>query len=292
MHFVLSRPYDGPQDLRRMQRLVQEAWALRGPRVAQHVGDLAWGRYQHVGREPLWRTQLWEERGRVLAYGWLFEGDVLDFCVHPEHPELLDDVLGWADARETDALDVDANAHAALARHGYDPVGDDEPFFVHLVRPLDDPPQRAVPSGFVLRTVTDDDLAARVAAHRSAFDPSRVTVESYRNVMRSWPYRADLDCVVEAPDGRIAAYCLAWLDDENRAGELEPVGTHEDFRRRGLAAAVCAFALRRLREEGAATAVVYARGDAAYTAPLQLYRSLGFTPVARTRNFRRAASST
>ena len=50
-----------------------------------------------------------------------------------------------------------------------------------------------------------------------------------------WPYRADLDCVVEAPDGSLVAYCLAWLDDANRVGELEPVGTHPDYRRRGLA---------------------------------------------------------
>jgi ribosomal protein S18 acetylase RimI-like enzyme len=100
--------------------------------------------------------------------------------------------------------------------------------------------------------------------------------------MQAWPYRSDLDCVAVAPDGRVAAYCLAWLDDDNRAGELEPVGTHADFRRLGLAAAVCAFALRRLAEEHASRAVVYARGDDEYAAPKQLYESLGFRAHART----------
>ena len=100
--------------------------------------------------------------------------------------------------------------------------------------------------------------------------------------MQAWPYRSDLDCIAVAPDGHVAAYCLAWLDGENRVGELEPVGTHADFRRRGLAAAVCAFALRRLAEEGATRAVVYARGDAAYPAPKLLYESLGFRAHART----------
>jgi len=105
------------------------------------------------------------------------------------------------------------------------------------------------------------------------------------------PYRADLDCIAVAPDGRVAAYCLAWLDDETRAGELEPVGTHADFRRRGLAAAVCAFALQRLRDEGAEVAVVCARGDAGYPAPKQLYESLGFRPLVCTVTYRAGASA-
>src|SRR4051794_22722208 len=99
---------------------------------------------------------------------------------------------------------------------------------------------------------------------------------------------------IASPSRRTSAspsYCLAWLDDENRVGELEPVGTHADFRRRGLAAAVCAFALRRLREEGAELAVVYARGNAAYAGPKQLYESLGFRPHARTVTYRAGASA-
>ena len=39
---VVIRDYAGPEDLRRMQQLVQDCWALRGPAWAQHVGDLAW----------------------------------------------------------------------------------------------------------------------------------------------------------------------------------------------------------------------------------------------------------
>jgi ribosomal protein S18 acetylase RimI-like enzyme len=283
------RAYSGPTDLRRMQRLVQDAWALRGPTWAQHVGDLAWGRFQHVGREPAWRTRLWEDDGHVVAYAWLFEGRVLDFCVHPERPELLDPVLEWADARETDALDANVDAIAALERRGYESVPEGAPWFAYLARGLDDLPEAKPPDGFTLRTVGESDVESRVEAHRSAFDPSRVTFESYRNLMNAWPYRADLDCIAVAPDGRVAAYCHAWLDDENRVGEFEPVGTHADFRRRGLAAAVCAFGLRRLAEEGATLAVVYARGDAGYPAPKALYESLGFAQHARTVSFKRRA---
>jgi ribosomal protein S18 acetylase RimI-like enzyme len=284
---IESRPYEGAADLRRMQRLVQEVWALRREKAAHHIGDLAWQRFQHVGREPAWRTQLWEDGERVVAYGWALEDDVLEFCVHPERADLLDDVLAWADARETEVLDSDVHAMEMLERHGFARASDDAPFFAFMVRELSALPEAAVPDGFVLRTVDAADVEGRVTVHRSAFNPSRVTVESYGNVMSTWPYRAELDCIAVAPDGRIAAYCLAWLDEENRAGELEPVGTHADFRRRGLAAAVCSFALRRLREEGANLAVVYSRGDAAYPAPKLLYESLGFRAHARTITLRR-----
>ena len=286
---AVARDYAGREDLRRMQELVQEAWALRGPAWAQHVGDLTWQRFQHTGREPLWRTRLWEEDGRTIAYGWLFEGGVLDFCVHPERPELLEHVLDWAGAAETDALDANVDAIATLERRGFERRPDDDPFMVYLARDLDELPPLRPPDGFELRTVTEVDVESRAEAHRSAFEPSRVTVESYGNVMRAWPYRSDLDCIAVGPDGLVGAYCLAWLDDRNAAGELEPVGTHPDYRRRGLATAVCAFALRRLREEGANVAVVYSRGDAAYPAPKLLYESLGFRAHARTIAYRRPA---
>lgn len=278
---VTTREYAGADDLRRMQGLVQDAWALRGPKWAQHVGDLAWARFQHVGREPGWRTMLWEEDARVVAYGWLFEGGVVDFCVHPGRPELLDEVLDWAEPRETDALDANADAIDVLERRGFERAPG-APFMAYLERGLADLPELAAPQGFALRTVEEGDVESRVEAHRSAFAPSRVTLESYGNLMRAWPYRRDLDAVAVAPDGRVASYCLAWLDDENGVGELEPVGTHADFLRRGLASAVCTFALRRLAEEGATRAVVYARGDELYPAPKLLYESLGFRAHART----------
>ena len=63
-----------------------------------------------------------------------------------------------------------------------------------------------------------------------------------------------------------------WPDDENGVGELEPVGVREQFRRRGLGAAVCSFALRRLHEEGGQQAIVYCVTEGA----CGLYESLGF----------------
>ena len=94
-------------------------------------------------------------------------------------------------------------------------------------------------------------------------------------------HTAGIQSVAYAPDGRLAAYCLAWLDEANAAGELEPVGTHPDFRRLGLAASVCRFALHRLAAHGGIQAVVYAFVDPANRGPKLLYESLGFREVSR-----------
>jgi ribosomal protein S18 acetylase RimI-like enzyme len=90
-------------------------------------------------------------------------------------------------------------------------------------------------------------------------------------------------CAIEAPDGRFAASALLWPDDENGVGELEPVGVREEFRRRGLGAAVCTFALRRWYDEGGREAIVYCIAAEARA----LYESLGFRLHATARGYGR-----
>ncbi|WP_414636129.1 GNAT family N-acetyltransferase [Amycolatopsis sp.] len=121
-----------------------------------------------------------------------------------------------------------------------------------MSRPLTDLPQPALPAGYRARPIrSEEDLPGRVAVHRAAWHPSRVTTGSYRDVMAAWPCRADLDWVVKTPDGSLVANCLIWLDERNRVGELEPVGTDPRFRRKGLSRAVCLAALHALRATGA-----------------------------------------
>ena len=273
-----------PEERRRLQELVQEVWRLEGPAVGTHVGDLAWAPTCIAGAPP-WRARLWEAGGRVVAGAWMRRPAELEYEVHPEHRQepLLDEILSWfeseaeGDALTTYSLSTDAERLAFLHRHGYEP----HPTAVRVafhVRTLGEPEEIEPPAGFRLRTVQAGDLEHRVAVHRAAWEPSRVTVESYRDVMAAWPYRPDLDCVVEAPDGSFAASCLAWLDERNRVGELEPVGTDPAYRRRGLGAAVCRFALQRLREEDATQAVVYSKTPEAKA----LYESIGFREHARS----------
>jgi ribosomal protein S18 acetylase RimI-like enzyme len=253
-----------------MQQLAVEQRRLLGHRAPWHVGDIAWGLRQHEGRESEWKIRLWIEDGRTVAWSWLQRDGRLEHDVHPGHLHLLDEVLAEPAARVAVAFEDDVERRAALARFGFTRPGAAMHF---LVRDLREPPvPPPLPDGFRYRTVGADDLPERVSIHREVWEPSRVTESSYAQLRAQWPYRESLDCVIEGPGGRFAAYCLCWPDDENGVGELEPVGVRPECRRRGLGAAVCTFALRCLYGEGARQAIVYCA-----TVPARaLYESLGF----------------
>jgi GNAT superfamily N-acetyltransferase len=86
-------------------------------------------------------------------------------------------------------------------------------------------------------------------------------------------YRRDLDLVVVAPGGELAAFCTLWYDDATRTAAFEPVGTHPDHQRRGLGRALMAEGLRRVAVLGATLTTVGAYSEAAHA----LYSSTGFT---------------
>ncbi|HZZ36274.1 MAG TPA: GNAT family N-acetyltransferase [Caulobacteraceae bacterium] len=303
MSRITARDYAGPHDLRVMQDLTQRLWSLDERHM---VGGLAWQRYEHVGDERLWRTRLWEADGRVVAWGWVYERDpdLLYLQAEPGRQDLIDEVLAWFEgAAASEAIVVDVSDRqsaliAALQARRYAPRADG-PFGLLTSRSLETLPPLQLPPGLIARSVAQaPDPDRRAAAHRAAWsriagrenDPpgaSGVTGESYRNVMAAWPYRPELDWVLEAPDGRWVANCCIWLDETNAVGELEPVGVDAEFRRRGLGRAVCLAALHALRQSGATTAIVGARGDDAYPVPRKLYFGLGFAPYARTIAFER-----
>lgn len=103
--------------------------------------------------------------------------------------------------------------------------------------------------------------------------------------MHAWPYRAELDWLVEAPDGAAVSFCLVWLDGHNRVGVLEPVGTAPEHRRLGLATAAMLAALHAVRRLGAESARVCARGDDAYPSARAAYQAMGFRRFARNLTF-------
>jgi ribosomal protein S18 acetylase RimI-like enzyme len=284
---IRARPYENDDDLRRMQMLQQELWAAQGPHVGTHVGDLAWWLHRPEGKR-----RLWLDGERCIAWAWAFPPATLDYEVHHAHRghAFEREVIAWleeeaeGDVLSLYALELDRERIELLGALGYARSESYKWYAYHLRELDDDLGEPDVPDGFRLHTVDgEEDFRKRVALHRAVWAPSRVTEEVYRRVTRAWPYRADLDCVAEAPDGSFAAYVLCWYDDANGVGLFEPVGTHPDFRRRGLAAAVCRYAFRRLREQNATHALVLAADDAA----IALYESIGFRRYTRIVEFRK-----
>jgi ribosomal protein S18 acetylase RimI-like enzyme len=283
-----SRDFAGERDMRAMQELARECWRREGPLVSATVGDPPWMMYQHLDKLREVDVRLWRDGGECVGWGWRWhDRSLLFFLVHPERRELVEEIVAWAETRNVEGLEHDRSAQL-LGELGYS-VDEAQRSMHHMVRPLDNLPEPELPAGYSLRTVEGDaDLVRRVDVHRAAFAPSRVLPASYRQVMAAWPYRPDLDHVVVAPDGSFAAFCLCWLDEENAVGELEPVGTHPDHQRLGLATAVCRFALGNLAAAGADTAVVYSKQGYKATG---LYEGLGFTSISRHLTYSRESEA-
>ena len=238
-----------------------------GPKVALSRVDTYPGGVWH-GRFTV--PQLAYGDGKVYAYN----GNIRRAVVHLRQ---VDGASEDVDVERPNNARVSSTAGRAAVVDGPDGhLGDAAPEL---------PP---VPDGFRCRTVADGDVPQRVSIHREVWAPSRLTESSYAQVRAEWPYRDSLDCVVEAPDGRFAAYCLCWPDDLNSVAEFEPVGTREEFRRRGLGAAVCTFALRRLHDEGIRQAIVYCSSPPACA----LYESLGFRIHASLVGYSRPGTTT
>jgi ribosomal protein S18 acetylase RimI-like enzyme len=259
-------------DLRLMLEVVRDLW----PDGRHGIG------YAFMAqRLPFddWDARLAFDGARLVAWGWSTAWRTprgLSYEFRPGYRELLHELLDWAEPDVVTVKRRDDETASLLESRGYahDP---EAPWLRWNTRALDELEQPVVPDGHRLATMeTYGDFASRAAAHRSAFDGSRFTEEVYAAVRREAPWRADLDCVVVAPDGAVAAYALAWLDERNRVGELEPVGVRAEDQRRGLGRAVCLHALHRLRAAGARTAIVGSRGDDRYPGPLALYESIGF----------------
>jgi ribosomal protein S18 acetylase RimI-like enzyme len=279
---------------------MQDAVSRNYKHTLTRIGDIAWRARFHSHSELGREIQLWEQADQLVGYTWLRTRGGFDVFIAAEHQddrtllvEMLDQiedsvrirVAAGDEPREVYTFfnpDDRAMANELEAR-GF--AKSDESAGVVLcanLGSLHGPPE--VPPGYRLDCVSNSDVVGRVEAHRAAFSPSDLTASLYERVRRTWPYRSQLDRVVKTEHGAVVAFCTAWIDDRNRAGLLEPVGTHPDHRERGLGRAVVTDALLSLRNAGATLAQVGTSGAAAR----RTYESAGFTEWAEEATFRKA----
>ena len=152
-----------------------------------------------------------------------------------------------------------------------------------LSAPIPDP---HLPRGFTIRSATPDDAERYIAAYNAAFQGTW-RVQDYRDCVMLKPgYHPDHVRAVIAPDGRFASFTILWFDEINHVGLFEPVGTHPDFQRRGLARSLMLHCLHDMRRRGMETVKV--GYDATHDAADRLYRGIGFERKYATLGYRRS----
>lgn len=280
---LTPRPAATPDDLLIATDLVSAAWWAGSPLVAATPAAIEWWHALSFPDDLGAHLRLWYDGQGAVAWSWhdapevewhVWTGDpVRDVEVFRAIVEAVVDEARGGEAALFAAED-DAASVGILAGRGFRPSGRRLSQWQRRPDHLDEDTP-ALPAGYRIRPLAGrDEFPARVALHRAAFPTSTLTVAKYERLLTVPHYRFEGDLVVEGPDGSLAAFALCWSDPQGGVAEFEPVGTHPDHRRLGLARALVATGLRRAPDERIRLVQVYS--DAGEAAAEALYASVGF----------------
>jgi mycothiol synthase len=189
--------------------------------------------------------------------------------------------------------DQEAGHRALLAGNGFRPV---RQFFLMRRPSLDDVPDAPLPAGLEVRPVLPDQrrsiIEAEFEAFRDHWGHREVTEERIQTTLNM--AELDTDLWVVAWDGdQIAGVVENWIwPEENETlgverGWLERISVRRPWRRRGLARALTAMSLVRLREAGMTEGMLGVDSENPNGA-LGLYEGLGFEVHSRAAAYHRA----
>jgi ribosomal protein S18 acetylase RimI-like enzyme len=293
---VRRRPYSGPEEVARLQAFTAEQIRDHGRSGLLHPGDIPHHIFNGLRREdPRELVHIWEDSsGKIVAWTLLDPGHAgFDPQVAPSArrsaPDLERTVIEWSEKElreilaargseatfmETDAYEKDQPRTHLLESMGWE--RQDIEILMLTRRPLDNVPAPQLPDGYSIRTVRGVEEAGPVSELHAAGFGSAWTPELYRRVMESPGYSADREFLVEAPEGRLAGFCVTWPDGLNRTGYFEPVAVHPDHRRLGLGGALLRAGMLAMIEWGMKWAEVMYETENPGSG--KLYRSEGFEP--------------
>jgi mycothiol synthase len=299
---ISARLYRDEKDFWRVRRLLIDTvgitpvgfnWEVRrwdGTRFHNPRGELAPG----AGL----RIRLWEDGDRLVAAIHPEGQGNAHLQVHPDYRHLEEEMIAWAEANLAadgeDGVrtlnlfvnDYDAGRRRLLAGRGYvECAWGGVTRYLRLGRQSLTTPR--IPPGYTLRTARSRqslaDSQAVADLLNAAFGRTWHTAQEIQVFARLAPsYRPDMDLVAEAADGTLAAYVGIAYDPDNRLAIFEPVCTHPDHLRRGLAKTLMQEGLLRLRALGAQGACV---GTGDMLPANRLYDAIGFSEAYRGRGW-------
>jgi ribosomal protein S18 acetylase RimI-like enzyme len=238
-------------------------------------GRMDWWRYNvHADKDVdffranahYWKTEANQVVGLFISeYG---EGDFF-LLVHPQYATLFSTVLNWGlqlwargkPRISTSVVTDDQRKVAQLIAAGFYENGHESNIRTYALRGYD--VSYTLKPGFRLLTFPEyGDYESRVRLVRNAFDSSSYSETNLRSLHSSPTYLAELDLVIVDARGESVAYCMGWIEENDpSSGYIEPMGTHSDYRRNGLATALAKECFKRLRARGVETVSIASHAE-------------------------------
>jgi ribosomal protein S18 acetylase RimI-like enzyme len=201
--------------------------------------------------------------------------------IHPDYTSLYDEMVTYIEAHLADSAgDIgyvklyvnEGSELSQIARgRGYRRL---EHGTTHLEYTIDELPVPQLPEGFVIKSVLDEDdvdrrRMAKAIAFGARYCPSDwPPAAAFEEMQQAPDYRKDLDLFIVAPNGDYASFCTIWIDEVNKYGKFEPVGTHAEYQRMGLGRALLMEGFRRMAQYGATRSFMDSGNE--------FYRKVGF----------------
>jgi len=218
---------------------------------------------------------------------WLFDWNVARSRTRAavEDPGVAVKLTSWSE-------DASVGAVALLEHAGFVPV---RHFFLMRRTGLEDIPEAPLPDGLEIRPVEESHRRAILEAENEAFRDHWGHREMTENTVTTTFSRPELDTdlwIVAWDGDEIAGVVQNWIwPDENarlgvERGWLEHISVRRPWRRRGVARAITAASLVRLREAGMDEGMLGVDSENANGA-LGLYEGLGFERTSRAAAYRR-----
>lgn len=277
-----------------------EQWNYARYFVAPFLG--AYGKAGDTTADSLAAIEFWESMNRIwedsegnitgilcVEHPVRDEPEFGEICIqrHPNHLDLLEEMLSVGEELYANpelnrvyiwTFEEDEMMNRILKKRDYEQRS--EPVIHHLEFAIGELPQVELPEGYRLLSMADEcDIDKRREIFGRGFNhpdpiewPSRL---SYEELMRAPDYRREHDVFIVAPDGTYAACGILWYDSVSRVAHIEPLGTHPEHRKIGLARAIQYEALRLAKELGAERMPMIGGFE-------PFYRAVGFTEL-RTR---------
>ena len=285
MSSIASRIYQNEKDLQIILDLMTK---IRSP---EHINDYPVKvdiEENLMSAKIRANTRLWFDEGQPIGWAYVDEFNNLRWEIENQYEEVIGaEIVEWGKSciRKTLAERASATLDAScredyserisfLKQHEFCQTKDTT---IHMARSLTEPiPEPELPPGFIVRSIAGTQEAEAVAAmHRAAFGTDHMTTESRLILMSTSEYDPSLDLVVVARDGRLAANCICSVNPQQKRGFTDPISTHPQFQRMGLARALLLTGLKLLKEREMNSAHLGTSGD--NVAMQKAAESVGFT---------------